>query len=197
MFCASSAPPILHITNNIRHRHQHIPLLGPRSENPQPGDALQTSEKEGPIQGAPPGRQSPAEGHRHAGLHRETQKAELGKAQGRPRAAHLWENSSSVHTGRGTQPPRAQRGARQRGSRTGPSRRAVSRRHSEPVTYRLRSLMNCFFFFGLYSYKLVRGAADLGGVANRVTARSRYGGKRPIWLSSVSSSDSTFSPTSS
>ncbi|KAF8500888.1 ribosomal protein S12 [Russula emetica] len=28
-------------------------------------------------------------------------------------------------------------------------------------------------------YKLVRGASDLGGVANRVTARSRYGAKRP------------------
>ncbi|KAI0297643.1 hypothetical protein BC826DRAFT_1000464 [Russula brevipes] len=28
-------------------------------------------------------------------------------------------------------------------------------------------------------YKLVRGAADLGGVANRVTARSRYGAKKP------------------
>jgi len=41
------------------------------------------------------------------------------------------------------------------------------------------------FFFGylyLQSYKLVRGASDLGGVANRVTARSRYGGKRPIFL---------------
>ncbi|KAH9989701.1 hypothetical protein BJV74DRAFT_878142 [Russula compacta] len=28
-------------------------------------------------------------------------------------------------------------------------------------------------------YKLVRGASDLGGVANRVSARSRYGAKRP------------------
>ena len=34
----------------------------------------------------------------------------------------------------------------------------------------------------LYSYKLVRGASDLGGVANRVTARSRYGGKRPMYF---------------
>ncbi|KAI9465398.1 ribosomal protein S12 [Lactarius psammicola] len=28
-------------------------------------------------------------------------------------------------------------------------------------------------------YKLVRGASDLGGVAGRATARSRYGAKRP------------------
>jgi hypothetical protein len=38
------------------------------------------------------------------------------------------------------------------------------------------------FGYGFYSYKLVRGASDLGGVANRVTARSRYGGERPILL---------------
>ncbi|KAI0320150.1 hypothetical protein OF83DRAFT_1216657 [Amylostereum chailletii] len=30
-----------------------------------------------------------------------------------------------------------------------------------------------------YSYKLVRGAIDFGPVVNRVTARSRYGAKRP------------------
>jgi hypothetical protein len=34
----------------------------------------------------------------------------------------------------------------------------------------------------LHSYKLVRGASDLGGVANRVTARSRYGGEHLILL---------------
>jgi ribosomal protein S12 len=39
---------------------------------------------------------------------------------------------------------------------------------------------------GFHSYKLVRGASDLGGVANRVTARSRYGGERPILLSNDS-----------
>jgi len=35
-----------------------------------------------------------------------------------------------------------------------------------------------------YSYKPAPGASDLGGVANRVTSRSRYGGKHPIQLSS-------------
>ena len=39
---------------------------------------------------------------------------------------------------------------------------------------------------GFHSYKLVRGASDLGGVANRVTARSRYGGEHLILLSNDS-----------
>jgi hypothetical protein len=44
--------------------------------------------------------------------------------------------------------------------------------------------MNVWF----HSYKLVRGASDLGGVANRVTARSRYGGEHLILLSNDSRS---------
>ena len=34
-------------------------------------------------------------------------------------------------------------------------------------------------------YKLVRGALDFGGVANRATARSRYGGSFPYFTASV------------
>ena len=41
---------------------------------------------------------------------------------------------------------------------------------------------------GFHSYKLVRGASDLGGVANRVTARSRYGGEHLILRSYDNSS---------
>ena len=55
---------------------------------------------------------------------------------------------------------------------------------AKSLSSHLPSLMGCFGWVSyLQSYKLVRGASDLGGVANRVTARSRYGGKRPIfWL---------------
>jgi hypothetical protein len=31
----------------------------------------------------------------------------------------------------------------------------------------------------VFRYKLVRGASDFGGVVNRATARSRYGGSSP------------------
>lgn len=45
------------------------------------------------------------------------------------------------------------------------------------------------YMLGIHSYKLVRGASDLGGVANRVTARSRYGGEHLIVI--LHSSDSS------
>ena len=41
----------------------------------------------------------------------------------------------------------------------------------------LQGLALSLTVFNGHSYKLVRGASDLGGVAGRATARSRYGGE--------------------
>ena len=96
------------------------------------------------------GRRPAAARRLHARLHHDAEEAELGAAQGRPRAADQRHGGHGLHPRRGPQPAGALRRARPRRPRQGPA--------------------------GL-RYKVVRGTLDAAGVSDRKKARSQYGVK--------------------
>ncbi len=83
------------------------------------------------------GRRSPAARRLHARLHDHAQEAELGAAQGRPRAAHERDGGHDLHPRRGPQPAGALGRARARRPRQGPAGSALQG-HSRDARRRRR-----------------------------------------------------------
>ena len=96
----------------IRRRAEHQ-SAGPQGPHPPQEEDRDPRPEVGPGPQAAPVR-APAARCLHACVHGDTQEAELGAAQGRPRAAHERHGGHLLHPRRGAQPPGALGGARAR-----------------------------------------------------------------------------------
>ena len=136
--------------------------------NSQPVHASQTQEARQTVKISCPRGLFPEEGCLHANIYRKAQETELCTTQGSQGEADERQDHHSVHPRRRSYFAGAQRGIDQRRACAGFAWCSVSSElHPAyllpPIFIELR-------------YKCVRGAFDLGGVVNRMNARSRYGG---------------------
>jgi ABC-2 type transport system permease protein len=100
---------------------------GPKGPQPEDEEARhpRLEVRQGPQE---EGGRASASRRLHARLHHHAEEAELGSAQGGPRAADEFDGSHGVHPRRGPQPAGALRRARARWPRQGPSGRALQGR---------------------------------------------------------------------
>src|SRR5829696_8399037 len=113
--CYHAAP----YANDLPARAQGTPSAEEEARHPRP-EVGQGSQEEGGCSSAPR--------RVHARVHDDPQEAELGSAQGLPRAADQPDGGHRVHPRRGPQPAGALRRARPRRPRQGPAGRAVQGR---------------------------------------------------------------------